>query len=213
MTDERQKKRIYFVYACVSFISWIILLFTLQHLDVGPAGPAQETVGLAGLNEYAWSIFGENVIYVHFADIVFTVSEIVAMLFLCLAIRRFVIGQGIKAIPKGVCALLIVYLLSAIVIIIFKKIDLETGPQGLTHSYMHPWLVLPLVIMPTAMGEYHVLVKDDENTVFAAQGFSLIIIIVTIVIRTISGQFWFTDIAGASLFSIAMFYLYKSIKV
>ncbi len=182
-------------------------------VDVQPIGPAGTKVGLASINALYQNIVGVNYTYYEIAEILGLVILGIFAIFALMGLVQLIMRRNLFKVDKNILVLGGVYLLMFALYVLFAKVAIsyrpvilpgETVPEA---SFPSSHTMLAIVVSVLTMMQLKYYVKRKSARVFLK--FDLIVImLMTVAARTLSGAHWLTDIVAGILFSLTLISLY-----
>lgn len=210
----RKNHRIYFCIAAILLLAFILFTAIILTVDVQPVGPEKSLVGLASLNEFVHNMFGINLFWYSITEWTGIIAIGIAAGFGLLGFIQLLKRKSLKRIDTPIVILgvfygvvIFFYLLFEIVIINYRPIIINGSLEA---SFPSSHTMIIICIMATAIMQFNVSLKSRRIRI-AANLISSLIIVITIIGRTVSGVHWFTDIIGGSLLGSALVMLYYSV--
>jgi undecaprenyl-diphosphatase len=194
--------------------TFILFTWSLTFVDLQPIGPQSSCVAYATVNKAVHDLFGVNMLLYHITDWAGVVAIFVAFGFTILGLTQWIKRKCILKVDSSILLLGVFYILVFGIYTFFEFHVINRRPvliNGiLESSYPSSTTMLALCVMPTAMLQFHRLIKNRMLRV-SLNGLCGLFTACMVVGRLISGVHWFTDILGGLLFSTAVVLLYYTI--
>ncbi|MBR2403687.1 MAG: phosphatase PAP2 family protein [Lachnospiraceae bacterium] len=194
-----------------AFLLWTA---AIQFIDVGAIGPQESTVGFATINRFVHNLTGVHMSLYTITDWLGLVPLMFVMGFGILGLVQWIKRKHLLKVDYNILVLGGFYIVVMAVYVIFEMVVVNYRPvliNGyLEASYPSSTTMLVMCVMPTAIMQFNVRIKND---VFKRCVTSVIIsfIIFMVIGRLVSGVHWFTDIVGGALLSAGLVLLYRDI--
>jgi undecaprenyl-diphosphatase len=210
--QKKSKKPI--IITGILFLIFIFFTIMIKTIDVQPIGPEKSKIGFATLNQFIFNFFGVNLLWYDITDWLGIVALVVALGFAILGLIQLIQRKSIWKIDLRILLLGVFYFIVVVFYIFFEFVIINYRPiilsQSLEASFPSSHTMIVICIMVTAMLQFHYYLQDKKVCLWIIEIASVLIVVVTVVGRLISGVHWFTDIVAGVLLSSALVTLYYS---
>ena len=198
----------------VGLLLTVILIALIRFVDVAPIGAQGTSIGLSHLNQFVFDFFGVNMLWYNITDWLGIAAVLTAFLFAIIGLVQLIKRRSLLKVDREILALGVLYLVVIGLYIIFETVIINyrpiirpdnTRPEA---SFPSSHTMLVCVIMGSAAMLINRYIKN-KTLCRALRAMCFVIIIVTVVGRSIAGVHWFTDIFGGVLISVTLLSLYK----
>ena len=209
----KRKATSQFVLGAILLVFFVLFTWSLTFIDVQPIGPNGSSVAYASINKAVHNLFGVNMTLYNITDWAGVVAIFIALGFAILGLAQWIKRKHIWKVDRSILVLGAFYILVFGAYVFFEFHVINRRPvliNGILEaSYPSSTTMLAMCVLPTAMMQFHRLIKNTRvrNTVHTLCGLFTAFMVIG---RLVCGVHWFTDIFGGLLFSIAMILLYCS---
>lgn len=196
----------------LTFAIWTVLV---RFVDVEMIGPRESSVGFAALNGYFHNLTGVNMSLYTITDWLGLVPIGVAFGFAILGLMQLIQRKSLWKVDYSILALGVFYIVVMAVYILFEIVVINYRPTlicgELEPSYPSSTTMLVMCVMPTAMMQFHLRIKNSifKRGVMLVTAFFIAFMVIG---RILSGVHWITDIIGGALFSAGAVLIYLSLS-
>ncbi len=200
----------------ISFILIILaVLFTIlvKNVDVKPIGPNESMVGFADINKLFHNLIGSNMAIYKITEVLGYIPIVMALVYVFIGLKQLIKRRSLLKVDKEIYVLALFYILVVGVYVFFEKFIVNYRPiliDGvLEASYPSSHTLMSICLCGSSIIINEKLFKnklgDIENIL------SVILILLIVAGRIISGVHWFTDILGGIIISSALLVIFYSI--
>lgn len=200
----------------ISFILIILaVLFTVlvKNVDVKPIGPNESMVGFADINKLFHNLIGSNMAIYKITEVLGYIPIVMASVYVFIGLKQLIKRKSLLKVDKEIYVLALFYILVVGVYVFFEKFIVNYRPiliDGvLEASYPSSHTLMSICLCGSSIIINKKLFKnklgDIENIL------SVILILLIVAGRIISGVHWFTDILGGIIISSALLVIFYSI--
>ena len=211
MKKENQRN---FCIATRMLSAFLLWTAAIQFIDVGAIGPQESTVGFATINRFVHNLTGVHMSLYTITDWLGLVPLMFVMGFGILGLVQWIKRKHLLKVDYNILVLGGFYIVVMAVYVIFEMVVVNYRPvliNGyLEASYPSSTTMLVMCVMPTAIMQFNVRVKNDVFKRCLASAITAFIAFMVIG-RLVSGVHWFTDIVGGALLSAGLVLLYRAI--
>ena len=202
----------YFLFAAVLFLFFVVFTVLVAVYDVRPIGPERSAVGFAAMNQCIFQRIGVNMAWYHLTDALGMVALLFAFGFAVVGLGQLVKRKSLFRVDRTLLLLGCFYLLVLFCYFFFEQFPVNYRPvmsDGLLEpSYPSSHTLFAVCIMATAPLVFRRICPRRKKLCCAVRIFSVLLIVLIVVGRLLSGVHWFTDILGGLLLSAALVLLY-----
>ena len=205
----KNKKNI--LIACIFTLLSIIYTLLVKVVDVKPIGPNSSEVGFSSLNKWFQNLLGSNMTIYKISEILGYIVMLLVLIYGCIGLYQLVKRKSLLKVDKEIIKLGVFYVLMLVVYVLFEKIEINYRPvliDGvLEASYPSSHTILALCICFSSL----ITSKKYFNKKYIKQ-INIITVVLTglvLLLRTISGVHWISDIIGGIIISLTLVSYYQ----
>lgn len=191
------------------------VLFTelVKNIDVKPIGPNESLVGFADINRLFHNLIGSNMIIYKVTEFLGYIPIVMALVYVFIGLKELIERKSLLKVDREMYILALFYVLVVGVYIFFEKFIVNYRPiliDGvLEASYPSSHTLMSICLCGSSIIINKKIFKnkfgDVENIL------SVILILLIVIGRIISGVHWFTDILGGIIISSALLVVFYSV--
>ena len=210
-----KKKRNFFISTILILLA-VVFTILVKVVDVKQVGVNGTSIGFATVNQFVFESIGVNMIWYHITDWLGLVPIFMAMAYALIGFIQLIKRKSIFKVDKEIIILGLFYIVVISLYIFFEKVIVNYRPilmNGfLEASYPSSHTLMTISLCGSSIILNKKLLNNKITRVIDV--LSLVIIVITIIGRLISGVHWFSDIIGGIFISIALLEsLYSVISV
>ena len=194
------------------FLAFIIFTILVKCVDVQAIGPLGSKVGLAGINEAVFKVFGVNQTIYNVTEILGYLTFLIIAFFAGLGVYQLIKGKSIKKVDYKILALggfyvvvLLFYVLFEVIIVNYRPVLIEGELEA---SYPSSHTMLSICVVSSAMIVLTEMLNGKKAITITVVAVGYALILITVIGRLLSGVHWFTDVFGGVLLSFALIMLF-----
>lgn len=191
------------------------VLFTelVKNTDVKPIGPNESLVGFADINRLFHNLIGSNMIIYKVTEFLGYIPIVMALVYVFIGLKELIERKSLLKVDREIYILALFYVLVVGVYVFFEKFIVNYRPiliDGvLEASYPSSHTLMSICLCGSSIIINKKIFKnkfgDVENIL------SVILILLIVIGRIISGVHWFTDILGGIIISSALLVVFYSV--
>lgn len=191
------------------------VLFTalVKNVDVKPIGPNESMVGFADINKLFHNLIGSNMTIYKVTEVLGYIPIAMALVYVFIGLKQLIKRKSLLKVDKEIYVLALFYVLVVGVYVFFEKFVINYRPiliDGLLEaSYPSSHTLMSICLCGSSIIINKKLFKnklgDIENVL------SVILILLIVIGRIISGVHWFTDILGGIIISSTLLVIFYCI--
>ena len=195
----------------VLLILFGIWTYLIQRIDVQPVGVNESDVGFAAINTWFHNLTGVHMWIYTVTDWLGLVPIFICMIFAGLGVVQLIKRRSILKVDTDILILGVYYILVIFGYLIFEMIPINYRPiliDGFMEaSYPSSTTLLVLSVMPTLTFQVNRRMPGGisrQIIKILAYAFALLMVLG----RLVAGVHWLTDIVGAMLLSLGLYFVY-----
>ena len=210
MRKENKRYLLLSIYTLAAFLLWTS---AIQLIDVQAIGPGESDVGFATINRFVHNLTGVHMSLYTITDWLGLVPLAFVAGFGALGLFQWIKRKHIGQVDHSILVLGVFYLVVMAAFILFEEFVVNYRPVlingHLEASYPSSTTMLVMCVMPTAIMQFHVRIKNDTVKRWITSAITAFIVFMVLG-RLISGVHWVTDIIGGALLSAGLVLMYRA---
>ncbi len=202
-----------FLVSTILILSAIVFTILVKVVDVQSVGVNGTSIGFATINMLIFKSIGVNMVCYHITDCLGLVPILIATVYAIIGVIQLVKRKSLFKVDKEIILLGIFYIVVIAIYVLFEKVIINYRPI-LMNGYLEASYPSSHTLMTICLcGSSIMINKKLFNNKFSKHIniLSVIIILITVIGRLISGVHWFTDIVGGIIISISLLMTLRSI--
>ena len=201
------------------YINTILILlavtFTIlvKVIDVKQVGANGTSIGFASVNQFIFKTIGVNMIWYHITDWLGLLPVLMAFVYAFIGLIQLIKRKSLFKVDREIIVLGLFYIIVIIIYICFEKYIVNYRPV-LMNGFLEASYPSSHTLMTICLCGSSIIVNKKlfNNKISKFINIlSIIVILITVIGRLISGVHWFTDIIGGILISIALLMTFMSL--
>ena len=199
--------------AAVCALLFILLMIALKVVDVQAIGPENSSVGFAGLNGAVHDLWPESGFWHGITTVTGLFAVLVMILFAAIGAWELYARRSLLKVDREILAMGVLYVCVIVLYVLFDKAVinyrpvLEDGQLESSFPSTHALLAAAVFGSAIVLAQKLVTRKTTQKVIVYA---CLVLIVLTVFGRLLSGLHWFTDILGGVLAGLALTFAYKA---
>lgn len=199
----------------VLLVCFIVFTVLVKFVDVGGIGPLGSKIGFSSINGKVFSKLGESKLWFNISEILGILSLIIAGGFVILGLIELIKHKKLKLVDNHILALGVFYVVVAVCYAIFEIVVINKRPVlidgNLEASYPSSHTMLAICIMGSAIIEFNRFFNQNKKLLITLDSLCVVLMVMAIISRLLSGMHWFTDILGGIIISASLIFIYNGI--
>lgn len=202
-----------FIMSGILAFVFFLLMGLIKTVDVAAIGPKETEVGFSHLNQSVNEFFGYHESFYNITEVLGVLALGLVGVFALVGLIQWIKRKNMLKVDSDILVLGGLYIIVGIVYLIFLKVAISYRPIMMDGevfpepSFPSSHTVLAFIVFGSAM--YFVKKyfggKSYKNIL---QGILIILCLLAVVLRLLSGVHWFTDIIGGVVFSFSLLFLF-----
>lgn len=213
----KNKSQKYMLIAAILFLVFVAFTFVVTHIDVRAIGPQQSSVGLASLNQWVFDFLGVNLLWYEITGWLGAIVMLFPLGFAVLGAYQLFKRKSLRKVDEDVLLLGGFYVVIAAVYLFFEQVVVNYRPiileTALEASYPSSHTMMVISVAMTTILQFHRLFSQQKIWLIVSETIIMMLMVVTVMGRLISGVHWFTDIMAGIILSVALVMLYYALTI
>ncbi len=207
---EKKTKKI----LCSIILLIIFILFTLlvKYVDVQEIGPLGSSVGFANFNTFC--NMGANMKFYALTEILGIIPLGIVCVYAIIGVIQLIKRKSLFKVDREIIMLGVFYVIVALLYLLFEKNVINYRPvliEGMLEaSYPSSHTILSIFVCASSMIVNRKLIKNEKMRKIL-EVLLIVLMILILLGRIISGVHWCTDIIGGCIISIALLECFDTI--
>ena len=200
------KKKRNFLISTILILLAVVFTILVKVVDVKQVGVNGTSIGFATLNQIVFKTTGVNMIWYHITDWLGLVPIFMAMAYGLLGLIQLIKRKRLFKVDKEIIILGLFYIVVISIYVFFEKVIINYRPI-LINGFLEASYPSSHTLMTICLCGSSIIVNkklfNNKITKFI-NILLLLIVLITVIGRLLSGVHWFTDIIGGIIISIAL---------
>lgn len=207
------KKKRNFIISAILILLAVVFTVLVKVVDVKQVGVNETSIGFSTINQFVFKTIGVHMIWYYITDWLGLVPIFMAMAYAVVGISQLVNRRSLVKVDKEIIILGLFYVIVIALYVFFEKVIVNYRPI-LMNGFLEASYPSSHTLITICLCGSSVIVNRrlfDNRIGKLMNVFSLVIILITVVGRLLSGVHWFSDIVGGIFISIALLVLFYSL--
>jgi len=199
------KKRNFFISTILIFLAVVFTIF-VKVVDVKPIGVNESSIGVASVNQVVFKTIGVNMIWYHITDWLGLVPIFIAMIYAFIGFIQLIKRKNIFKVDKEIIILGVFYFVVIFLYVFFEKFIVNYRPI-LMNGFLEASYPSSHTLMTICLCGSSIIVNRklfNNKIAKFVNILSLVVVLITVIGRLLSGVHWFTDIIGGIFIGVAL---------
>lgn len=200
------KKKRNFLISTILILLAVVFTILVKAVEVKQIGVNGTSIGFASINQFIFKTIGVNMIWYHITDWLGLLPIFMAMVYSLIGFIQLIKRKSLFKVDKEIIILGLFYIVVISIYIFFEKVIINYRPI-LINGFLEASYPSSHTLMTICLCGSSIIVNkklfNNKITKFI-NILLLLIILITVIGRLISGVHWFTDIIGGIIISMAL---------
>ena len=199
------KKRNFFISTILILLAVVFTIF-VKVVDVKPIGVNESSIGVASVNQVVFKTIGVNMIWYHITDWLGLVPIFIAMIYAFIGFIQLIKRKNIFKVDKEIIILGVFYFVVIFLYVFFEKFIVNYRPI-LMNGFLEASYPSSHTLMTICLCGSSIIVNRklfNNKIAKFVNILSLVVVLITVIGRLLSGVHWFTDIIGGIFIGVAL---------
>lgn len=203
----------FLIISVVLLILSIVYTIAVKNIDVAKIGPNDSSVGFSTINNNVHNTFNYNDTWYKITKYVGILPFFLVAFYGCTGLFQLIGEKSLKKVDKKLIWLGIVYVIVGAIYVFFEKFIINYRPVlmdgELEASYPSSHTLMAIIICGTSLMISKSFIRNDILRKIV-DILTIIIMVVIVVGRIVSGVHWISDIFGGIIISLCLLSLFKT---
>ena len=200
-----KKRKNFFITLILIFLAVVFTIF-VKVVDVKPIGVNESSIGVASVNQVVFKTIGVNMMWYHITDWLGLIPVFIAIVYAFMGFNQLIKRKSLFKVDKEIMILGLFYIVLIFLYVFFEKFIVNYRPI-LMNGFLEASYPSSHTLMTICLcGSSIIVNKKLFNNKIAkfVNVLSLVVVLITVIGRLLSGVHWFTDIIGGIFIGVAL---------
>ena len=200
-----KKKRNFFISTILILLA-VVFTILVKVVDVKQVGVNETSIGFVTLNQFVFKTTGVNMIWYHITDWLGLMPIFMAMVYSLLGLVQLIKRKSLFKVDKEIIILGLFYVVVISIYIFFEKVIVNYRPI-LMNGFLEASYPSSHTLMTICLCGSSIIVNRklfNNKIAKFVNILSLVVVLITVIGRLLSGVHWFTDIIGGIFIGVAL---------